>query len=109
AVAMTDGEGAGLLHLFQRAFQTLRPSRCGYAGEQSSRYDDPACSLHAAPPLSFDGHVPRPTAHWVRTAAASMPSPRRSTITSTAPASMMNGGASKMWSPRTPSAVPPMG
>src|SRR5262245_54744181 len=106
---MTDGDGAGLLHLFQRAFQALRPPRRGCAGEQTGRYDDPDCSLHDAPPLPLDAHVSRRTAHWVRAVAASIASPRRSTIMSMAPASIMNGGASKMWSPRTPSAVPPMG
>src|SRR5262245_63910052 len=106
---MTDGDGAGLLHLFQRAFQVLRPGRRGDTGEQSGRYDDPDSSLHDAPPLPLAAHVSRRTAHCVRAVAASIASDRRSTITSMAPASMMNGGASNMWSPRTPSAVPPMG
>jgi hypothetical protein len=51
--------------------------------------------------------------HGTRTAqgatAASIASPNRSTITSTAVLSMMNGGASSTWSPRLPSAVPPIG
>src|SRR5262249_4097655 len=106
---MTDGDGAGLLHLFQRAFQVLRPGRRGDAGEQSGRYDDPDCSLHDAPPLPLAAHVSRSTAHCVRAVAASIASPSRFTIVAMAPASMMNGGAIKMGSPRPPSAVPPMG
>src|SRR6516162_1653442 len=41
--------------------------------------------------------------------AASIASPRRSTIASIVPLSMMNGGARRTWSPRVPSTVPPIG
>ena len=41
--------------------------------------------------------------------AASSDEPRRSTIASTCAASTMKGGASRTWSPATPSIVPPIG
>src|SRR5262249_43462547 len=108
-IAMADGDGAGLLHLFQRAFQALRLGRHAHADHQTGRYDDPDCSLHDAPPALLDAHRAGRMPHWVCAVAASIASPRRSTIVSMAAASMMNGGAIRTWSPRTPSADPPMG
>jgi hypothetical protein len=48
-------------------------------------------------------------AQLIPAVAASIASPRRSTIASTTAASTMKGGASSTWSPRMPSTVPPMG
>src|SRR5262249_28032688 len=106
---MADGDGAGLLHLFQRAFQALRLGRRAHADRQTGRYDDPDCTLHDAPPVLWDAQLRCPRPHGVWAVAGSIASPRRSTTVSMAAASMMKGGASKMWSPRTPSADPPMG
>ena len=54
---MADGDGAGLLHLFQRAFQVLRLGRRAHADHQTGRYDDSDCILHDASPALLDAHV----------------------------------------------------
>jgi hypothetical protein len=47
--------------------------------------------------------------HRAASSAASTASPSRSTILSTSPVVLMKGGASRTWSPLTPSTVPPIG
>src|SRR5215471_21586268 len=55
ALPITDGEDAGLLDLFQSAFQVLCRGRCFRADEQAGRCDDRDCRLHVTPPT-----------HWTR-------------------------------------------
>src|SRR5262245_23202433 len=104
AFAITDREGAGLLCLFQRAFQVLRPRWSGCADEQTGHCGERDCISHDTPPC-----YARASRSSFMVVAASTASPRRSTIVSICAASTMNGGAIRTWSPRAPSTVPPIG
>ena len=67
------------------------------------RHRDDIRAPAAAGLLANNVHVVAPAT------AASIASPNLAAISSTWLSSMMNGGASRMWSPASPSAVPPDG